>query len=77
MMPLLQVGADIEEVPVWGMDCYTHKNVFEALSRCPELVPAGCSEENSALARNAFLQHRLLPAINAQGVRGWCVVKFC
>lgn len=45
---------------------------MDALVLCQELV-GGLDEAASVAARNAFIDHTLLPAANAQGEHGWCV----
>lgn len=56
----LQLGTDVKEVPVWGMDCYTRRMVEMSIE---DRVPA---ERRSEAQIRAFVERRLLPAINDQ-----------
>ena len=49
-------------------------NLFHALERCR--APFAGDGEAAAAARNEFIDQRLLPACNAAGAQGWCVMPF-
>lgn len=57
------LGKDLKEVPVWGIDCYTRRNVEIA-------IEDRCSSATSKTLVNIqrFIEKKLLPAINAQEV---------
>ena len=56
----LQLGKDVKEVPVWGMDCYTRRMVELAIE---DRVPGS---NRLPLAIQHFIEKTLLPAINDQ-----------
>jgi len=56
----LQLGKDIIEIPVWGIDCYTRRMVEISIE---DRVP---KYERDFSTVNDFIEHCLLPAINAQ-----------
>jgi hypothetical protein len=56
----LRLNEDIKEVPVWGIDCFTRRMVEMAIE---DRVP---SAQRSSLIIAAFIEKKLLPAINAQ-----------
>jgi hypothetical protein len=58
--PFLQLGKDVKEVPVWGIDCYTRRMVEMSIE---DRVPA---ERRSEDRIREFVERRLLPAINDQ-----------
>ncbi|KAK9818057.1 hypothetical protein WJX72_006388 [[Myrmecia] bisecta] len=71
----LQLGLDVVERPAWGMDCFTHRAIFDALGQCSELVPADALAEESVRIRHDFIEHTLLPAINRQAEAGWDICR--
>lgn len=58
--PCLQLGKDVKEVPVWGIDCYTRRMVEMSIE---DRVP---SERRTAALIRKFVERRLLPTINDQ-----------
>ena len=56
----LQLGKDIQEVPVWGLDSYTRRMIEIALEDRVEPY-----RRTEASVRR-FIEKKLLPAINAQ-----------
>lgn len=56
----LQLGVDIKEVPVWGIDCYTRRMVEMAIE---DRVP---SEQRNEKTIKQFIERALLPTINDQ-----------
>lgn len=58
--PPLQLGVEVKEVPVWGIDCYTRKMVELSIE---DRVPA---EKVSSTSIQRFIEKILLPAINRQ-----------
>ncbi len=55
----LGLGMRLKECPVWGMDSSTRRNIELVL-----LDAAGCLESTNQV--QDFIEHTLLPAINAQ-----------
>eukprot|EP00873_Tetraselmis_striata_P037804 jgi/Tetstr1/458068/TSEL_044575.t1 len=56
----------------WGLDCYTRKNIFEALALCPGLDHSGQPSSSESIAeRDHFIEHELLPALQLAGADGW------
>lgn len=68
-LPQGVTAGEVEVQPVWGIDPFTRKALWEVLGRCPELG----GQHGAALdaARTRFLEQALLPAINRQGANGW------
>lgn len=62
----LRLGVDVEERPLWGMDCFTR----EAIMVCVSAVSHYAGEENRA-RRVEFLTKRLLPKLHTLGADGW------
>ena len=61
----LRLGTDLREQPVWGIDCYTRRNVELAIGGTPA-------------SAKAFIEQALLPAINAvPRENGWDMVAAC
>lgn len=58
--PPLQLGKDVKEVPVWGIDCYTRRMVEMSIE---DRVPNARRTEATI---RTFVERRLLPAINDQ-----------
>ena len=58
--PYLELGKDVKEVPVWGMDCYTRRMVEMSIE---DRVP---SERRTEGLIRTFVERRLLPTINDQ-----------
>ena len=56
----LQLGVDIKEVPVWGIDCYTRRMVEMAIEDRVN------SEQRDAKSIKKFIERALLPTINDQ-----------
>lgn len=56
----LQLGVDIKEVPVWGIDCYTRRMVEMAIEDRVD------SERRDAKSIKKFIERALLPTINDQ-----------
>ena len=61
----LQLGVHVAERDVWGMDCYTRRNVHEAAREAHLLDDA----PEGAMAQ--WVEQLLLPALNRLGPRGW------
>jgi hypothetical protein len=59
-MDPLQLGKNIQEVPVWGLDSYTRRMIEIALK---DRVDATRRNESSV---RRFIEKKLLPAINAE-----------
>ena len=61
----LQLGVHVVESDVWGLDCYSRRNVHEAAREAHLLddAPEGVI--------TTWTERALLPAINRQGPRGW------
>ena len=61
----LQLGVQVAERDVWGMDCYTRRNVHEAAKEAHMLddAPEG--------AMTQWIEQLLLPAMNRAGPQGW------
>ena len=64
----LRLGVDVEERPMWGMDCYTRVAVNAALSRAPSF--AG-DDADARSRRELFFSKLLMPAVHTMGVDGW------
>ena len=64
----LVLGIDVEERPMWGMDCYTRVAVTSALSQAPGYMG---TDKLSAAKRDRFLTHLLMPAVHTMGKDGW------
>lgn len=63
---------DIAEQPCWGFDCCTYKNILSALAMCSGSQPKHTpNSEDFASERRAFIERRLLPAIQQSGSSGW------
>jgi hypothetical protein len=62
----LRVGVDVEERPLWGMDCYTREAVFASIS----VVEHYDGEENLP-RRIEYLEKYLLPKLHTLGEDGW------
>lgn len=56
----LQLGVDVKEIPVWGIDCYTRAMIELAIK---DRVPA---ELATGTAMKQFVELVLLPSINSQ-----------
>eukprot|EP01032_Pedospumella_encystans_P011036 gene11036-12868_t len=54
------LGVDIKEVPVWGIDCYTRRMVEMAIEDRVD------SEQRDAKSIKKFIERALLPTINDQ-----------
>ena len=61
----LQLGVHVAERDVWGMDCYTRRNVHEAAKEAHMLDD--CPEG----AMTQWIEQLLLPAMNRAGTQGW------
>ena len=61
----LQLGKDVYEHDLWGLDCYTRQSILDVLGLC---MP-------SPQERLAFLERRLMPAVQRQNENGWDIVK--
>ena len=59
----LQIGKELAEVAVWGMDSYSRRNVELALDDLPTPMPDR--------QRSLWIERTLAPAINRQGTEGW------
>ena len=59
----VQNGVHVEEIPVWGMDSYTRRNVELALEDLEGTMPE--------MQRNWWIERILAPAINRQGDSGY------
>ena len=64
----LRLGVDVEERPMWGMDCYTRVAVDAALSQAPSF--AG-TEPAAVARREAFFAKKLMPAVHSLWKDGW------
>ena len=64
----LRLGVDVEERPMWGMDCYTRVAVNAALSQAPSF--AG-DDADARCRRELFFSKLLMPAVHTMGVDGW------
>ena len=64
----LRLGVDVEERPMWGMDCYTRVAIDAALSQAPFM--AG-TDPAAAARREAFFSKKLMPAVHALWKDGW------
>lgn len=56
------LGTQLREAPVWGIDCYTRRMVELSLE---DRLPAG---QYSVALVTTFIEHHLLPSINALAV---------
>ena len=65
----LRVGVDVEERPLWGIDCYTREAILSAIS----VIDYYAGAENRA-RRVEYLQKRLLPTLHTMGEDGWDMV---
>ena len=65
----LRVGVDVEERPLWGIDCYTREAILSAIS----VIDHYAGAENRA-RRVEYLQKRLLPTLHTLGDDGWDMV---
>ena len=64
----LKLGVDVEERPMWGMDCYTRVAIDAALSQASSFAgtdPAAVSR------REAFFSEKLMPAVHSLWKDGW------
>eukprot|EP01047_Picozoa_sp_COSAG01_P045584 COSAG01_NODE_4213_length_5235_cov_2.565031_5_plen_744_part_00 len=59
----LQTGVHVEEIPVWGMDSYTRRNI--------ELAMEDLEQPISKSQRQHWIERVLPPAINRQGDHGY------
>ncbi len=64
----LQIGNHLEEIPVWGMDSYSRRNVEMALEDMP-VAPGTRPLSNQE--RSMWIERTLAPAINRQGANGY------
>lgn len=61
----LSLGVHVVESDVWGLDCYTRRNVVDAAA------DAHLLDEAPPDAVTSWVERALLPAINRAGCRGW------
>lgn len=69
-----QLGRDVQEQCVWGIDCFTRRLLFDCLELCPELLTTQQthkSEKQGIQLRNEFIERRILPALNRLRKDGW------
>ena len=64
----LRLGVDVEERPMWGMDCYTRVAVDAALSQAPSFAGTDAA---AVARREAFFAKRLMPAVHSLWKDGW------
>lgn len=73
LQPEKTVGHELSEIPVWGMDCFTRRNIEIALEEAPSVPSSSGVEQVWPLStwgpkeRTRWLEHVLLPAINQSG----------
>jgi hypothetical protein len=64
----LRLGLDVEERPMWGMDCYTRVAIDAAVAQAPSF--AG-TDPGAVARREAFFAKKLMPAVHALWKDGW------
>jgi hypothetical protein len=64
----LQLGKELEERPMWGMDCYTRVAIDAALRQVPAFAGA---DAMAFERRERFFSRHLMPAVHASWNRGW------
>ena len=64
----LRLGVDVEERPMWGMDCYTRTAVFAAISGAAAFKG---DDAVAAARREAFFTRRLMTTVHTMGEDGW------
>ena len=64
----LRLGSDVEERPMWGMDCYTRVAIDAAVAQAPSF--AG-TDPGAVARREAFFAKKLMPAVHALWKDGW------
>ena len=62
----LRLGVDVEERPLWGMDCFTREAIFASIS----VVEHYAGDENKE-RRLEFLRRWFLPKLHESGEDGW------
>lgn len=62
----LRLGVDVEERPLWGMDCFTREAILASISG----VAWYAGDENRP-RRVEYLQQRFLPKLHTLGADGW------
>ena len=64
----LRLGVDVEERPMWGMDCYTRVAIDAALGRAKAFAGSDAAARDR---REVFFQKLLMPAVHTMGADGW------
>lgn len=64
----LRLGLDVEERPMWGMDCYTRVAIDAAVAQAPSF--AG-TDPDAVARRETFFAKKLMPAVHALWKDGW------
>ena len=67
---MLTVGREVEEKDVWGIDCYTRRNVHDAIMEAESPLLANVPEGGRRSIAENFVERMLLPTLNTLGEHG-------